>query len=99
VGVRHSDVARLSFLTASVVTELTRWATLRGGTNWDTRRDVFVDSRVALDFKFQCWAITVEYVRRDRHEDEVRFAVSLLGVGGPIRTGVGLGAIESAGQK
>jgi LPS-assembly protein len=99
LGTRYSDAARFSFLTGSVTSELTSWATLSASTNWDVRRDVFVDSRVAVDFKFQCWAITIEYVHRERRDDEIRFAVSLLGVGGPIRTSVGLGTLDSAGQK
>jgi len=99
LGARYSDTARFSFLTGGFSSELTSWARLSASTNWDTRRDAFVDSRMALDFKFQCWAITVEYVHRDTREDEVRFAVSLLGVGGPVRTSVGAGALTSPGQK
>jgi hypothetical protein len=58
-----------------------------------------VESRFAADLKFQGWAITVEYVNRRRGDDEVRFAVNLLGIGGPFTTSVGLGAIEGPRQR
>jgi hypothetical protein len=67
--------------------------------NWDLRRTEFTETRVAVDFHWQCWALTVEYVNRAKRDDEIRFAVNLLGVGGPIGTSVGLGAIESSGQR
>ena len=51
--------------------------------------------RLAVDVKFQCWAFTVEYISRDPGSDEVRFAVNLLGMGGPIGTGVGVGATRT----
>jgi hypothetical protein len=38
-------------------------------------------------------------VHRESRDDELNFAVNLLGVGGPIRTAVGLGALEGAGQR
>ena len=38
-------------------------------------------------------------MHRERRDDELNFAVNLLGVGGPIRTSLGLGALESTGQR
>jgi hypothetical protein len=58
-----------------------------------------VESRASADIKFQCWALTVEFVHRESRDDELNFAVNLLGVGGPIRTAVGLGALEGTGQR
>jgi hypothetical protein len=72
---------------------------VRSNVNWDLRRGDLSEARVAADLRWQCWALTIEYVRRFRRDDEIRFAVNLLGVGGPIGTSVGLGAIESGGQK
>ena len=76
-----------------------KWLAVRSTVNWDLRRGEFTETRVATDLRWQCWALTVEFVNRARRDDEIRFAINLLGVGGPIGTSVGLGAIESSGQK
>jgi hypothetical protein len=41
--------------------------------------------------KWSCWALSVEYVARHQDEDEVRFAINLLGVGAPLGTGSPIG--------
>ena len=61
--------------------------------------DSCTDRLVAADIRWQCWAVTIEYVNRPRQDDEIRFAVNLLGVGGPIGSSVGLGSITSGGLK
>ena len=66
-------------------------------TNWDLRAEVFVENRFGLDLKWQCWAFTVEYVARNNNEDEIRFALNLLGVGAPITTGTRLGGVSTPG--
>ena len=99
VGVRYSDPAKVKFIQSAVQTDIWKNVALRASTNWDLRSDTFVESRFAADLKFQCWAITVEYVNRSRGDDEIRFAVNLLGVGGPFTTSVGLGAIEGPRQR
>ena len=99
IGIRYSEPGKITFLQAGLNTEIVRWASLRSTINWDLRRGDFAETRVATDFRWQCWALTIEYVSRTRRDDEVRFAVNLLGVGGPIGTSVGLGGIDSGGQK
>jgi hypothetical protein len=99
VGHRYSDLDRVNFLQGSLRADLSSYLTVRAATEWDIRTTTFVENRVALDVKFQCWAFTVELVNRERDDTEVRFAVNLLGVGGPIQTSMGLGAIQSSGQK
>jgi LPS-assembly protein len=99
VGNRYSDTTKTNFVQASLTAEVTRFANVRASTNWDIRSNTFVENRLAMDLKFQCWAVTVEFVNRNKREDEVRFAVNLLGIGGPIQTSVGVGALESPGQK
>jgi hypothetical protein len=54
---------------------------------------------VAADVHWQCWALTMEFINRADRENEIRFAINLLGVGGPIGTSVGLGALQAGGQK
>lgn len=99
VGTRYNKPDRVSFLQGNVTADLTSWLTGRLTTNWDLRADVMVENRVGLDFKWQCWAFTVEYVSRHQDEDELRFAVNLLGVGAPITTGTGLGTLGLGGTR
>lgn len=99
-GIRYSDQpGHITFLQAGFTSAFWRRMTLRSEINWDLHRGEFTESRVAADFHWQCWALTVEYVHRARQDDEIRFAVNLLGVGGPIGTSVGVGAIAPGGQK
>ena len=99
VGTRFNKSDKTSFLQGSVTADVARWATVHAITNWDLHTDTFVENRVGVDFKWQCWAVTVEYVRRNQREDEVRFVINLLGLGAPITTGTGIGALTgTSGQ-
>src|SRR5207247_9078802 len=80
-------------------TEITRYFVLRNVNNFDARSGRFVESRIAGDIRFQCWALTVEYVHREGKEDEIALGLNLLGVGGPFRTSVGLGALAGRGER
>jgi LPS-assembly protein len=99
LGIRYSEPGKITFLQGALRAAVGSWATVRSSVNWDLRRTEFTETRVAADFHWQCWALTVEYVNRANRDDEIRFAVNLLGVGGPLGTSVGLGAIESSGQR
>ena len=99
IGIRYSEPGRITFLQGGFNAWLARWLSVRSSLNWDLRRGEFSETRVAADLRWQCWALTVEVVNRARRDDEIRFAINLLGVGGPIGTSVGLGAIESSGQR
>ncbi len=89
------DRASVNFVQAAVNADLHRNLVARLSTNWDVRADTFVDSRFGLDFKFQCWALSVEYIRRGDEgpgragDNEIRFSLNLLGTGGSIGTRVG----------
>jgi len=95
VGARFDAEQRTSFLQGSVRVELTRHVAARAATNWDIRSDTFVESQFGLDFRFQCYEFSILFIDRGREigrtqaEEEVRFSVNLLGVGGPLRTTVG----------
>ena len=102
VGWRYSDAERLSFAQVSAVAEVHRHVTGRLSSNWDVRSGRFVENRYGVDIKFQCYTITVDYVNRSIEagrggDDELRFAVNLLGVGGPVQSSIGLGSLTSAG--
>jgi LPS-assembly protein len=59
-------------------------------TNWDMRSGIFVENRVGVDIKWQCWALSVDFISRHNNEDEIRFTLNLLGLGAPLSTGAGL---------
>lgn len=99
VGWRYSDTAHINFITSGLTAELSRYFVLRNINNVDARSGRFVESRVAGDIRFQCWALTVEFIHRQGRADEINFGLSLLGVGGPFRTSVGLGALEGSGER
>src|SRR5207245_9709061 len=96
VGTRYNRSDQTNFFQGSVTADLTRWATGRFITNWDLHTDTFVENRYGVDFKYQCWAFSIEYVQRSTRGDELRFAVNLLGLGAPITTGPGIGALTGA---
>jgi lipopolysaccharide assembly outer membrane protein LptD (OstA) len=75
---------------------------VKAQTNWDLRTDTFVESRFGLDFKFDCWAFSAEYVKRSRDiatgqsaDDEFRFALHLLGLGNVVSTKMGASMLDS----
>jgi hypothetical protein len=73
--------------------DITRFVTARFQTNWDVQSGKFVENRYGLDIKFQCWGLAMEYVTRFQSDDEFRFTLNLLGVGGfGSGAGFGLGA-------
>ena len=85
--------ASVNFLQAGLTAELGRHLVGHFKTNLDMKAETFVENRFGVDFRFDCWAVTLEYVNRARDgvgggEDEVRFAVNLLGLG-PIGTRIG----------
>jgi len=96
------DRASVNFVQAGVTAELFPNLEVRASTNWDVRSDTFVESRFGIDFKFQCWALLVEYVRRGEEaasrsgDNEIRFSLNLLGVGA---VSTRLGASETGGVR
>jgi lipopolysaccharide assembly outer membrane protein LptD (OstA) len=95
VGTRYDDPERTNFLQAALRAELTQYVVAKLATNYDMRRDTFVENQIGFDFRFQCYEFSVVFIDRHREqgrrgtEEEVRFSVNLLGVGTPIRTSVG----------
>ena len=70
-------------------------------TNWDIRTTSVVETRFGVDFKFDCWALSLDYVRRNpdrpgkNADNEFRFSLNLLGLGNVLSTRVGAGATDS----
>jgi LPS-assembly protein len=96
VGVRYSDPANITYLQGGLTLNPWPWLTTRSSVNWDLYSSTFVESRLAVDLHWQCWELSIEYVNRAGRDDEVRFSLNLLGVGGPLSTRVGLGAIGAS---
>src|SRR2546425_1087131 len=101
-GLPLPERATVNFLQGSIAAEVSKNLTLRVSTNYDARMDTFVESRFGADFKFQCWALVVEYINRSPEfagktaDNEFRFSLNLLGVGGVLSTR--LGASESGAR-
>ena len=95
VGTRFDREQRTNFLQGAARAELTNHIAVRFATNWDMRTDTFVENQFGVDLRFQCYEVSILFVDRTREvgrvraEEEVRFSVNLLGVGGPLRTSVG----------
>ena len=99
VGVSYSDPSHNTFLQGGFAVTPWPWLTTRGTVNWDLHTTTFAESRLTMELHWQCWALAIELVNRSMRADEIRFTLNLLGVSGPITTSVGLGAIESGGQR
>ena len=99
LGVTYSDPSHNTFLQGGFFVSPWAWLTTRGTINWELRTSTFAESRLAMELHWQCWALAIELINRAKRDDEIRFTLNLLGVAGPITTSVGLGAIESGGQR
>ena len=98
-GTRYNDPGNFNFLVTSLGFDITRFLTVHNTNNYDMRSGRFIESRVSAELKLDCWSLAFEYVRSQGKDDELRFAVNLLGVGGPIRTSFGLGALGGTGSQ
>jgi len=92
----------INFLQGTLSVDIWRNLEVRLQTNWDLRTDTFVESRFGLDFKFDCWAFTAEFVKRSRDiatgqtaDDEFRFSLHLLGLGNVLSTKMGASMLDS----
>jgi len=99
VGVRYSDPAKITFLQGGFNVSPWAWLTTRGSINWDLRTSTFAENRLVFELHWQCWALAIELINRAKRDDEIRFTLNLLGISAPLSTSVGLGAIESGGQR
>ncbi len=81
IGPRFNEQSGLRYLHAEATAKLTRNLDLRAATSWDVRSGVNIESRAGIDWRFDCWAIMAEYIRRNNDESEFRFSVNLLGLG------------------
>jgi LPS-assembly protein len=91
------EKSNVNFLQGAIASEVTKNLALRASTNYDARTSTFVETRFGADLKFQCWALLIEYINRSPEfagkiaDNEFRFSLNLLGVGGVLTTRVGAG--------
>ena len=91
----------INFLQGAATVEILRNLNGRFKTNWNIQSTNLVETRYGLDFKFDCWALSLDYVRRapDRPgknpDNEFRFALNLLGLGNVLSTRVGGATTDS----
>jgi len=89
------------FLQGTASVDLSPNLVAHAKTNWDIRTTSAVENRFGVDLKLDCWALTVEYIRRNpdrpgkNPDNEFRFSLSLLGLGNVVDTRVGGGATSS----
>jgi LPS-assembly protein len=82
-----------NFVQGVIRADLNRYVSANFSTAWDVRTDTFVENRVGVNVRFQCWALDLSYISRAKEQgltgsdNEFRFAVYLLGVGGPFGVG------------
>jgi LPS-assembly protein len=92
-----------NFIQAIARADLNRYLSANVSSAWDVRTDTFVENRVGLTFRFQCWALDVAYVSRAKEQglnasdNEFRFSLYLLGVGGPFGIGQRFSSAGAAG--
>jgi LPS-assembly protein len=89
------------FLQGAANVEILRNLYGRVKTNWDIRTTSVVESRFGVDIKFDCWAVSLDYVRRNPErpgkspDNEFRFSLNLLGLGNVLHTRVGSASTDS----
>ena len=81
VGSRFNDISGVNYVTAQVSAKLLSNLDAHASIGYDVRNGSSVENRVGVDWRFQCFAISAEYVNRNKDENEFRFSISLLGVG------------------
>lgn len=80
LGTRHGQDARLQFVRGEVAAQLGRRWAVRGATHYDSEAKVFVENRVEVEFREQCWAIGLLLIDRV-DEDEIHVTLNLLELG------------------
>ena len=81
VGPRFNEQGNSRYLRAESLVRVLSNVDVRGATSWDVLRGQAIENRVGIDWRFDCWAISAEYVNRRGDENEFRISVNLLGIG------------------
>jgi len=80
-GSRYDAVAGTNFLTGQLSGRILANLDGHASFGYDVRNSASVENRLGIDWRFQCFTISAEYVNRNHNENEFRFSIGLLGVG------------------
>jgi LPS-assembly protein len=80
-GYRFNAISGSNFVTTQVSARIL--ANLDGhlGVNYDVKAGKSIENRIGFDWRFQCFAISAEYVQRHGNENQFNVVISLLGIG------------------
>jgi hypothetical protein len=81
VGSRYNAISGASSVVGEVTSRILANVDGHVNSNWDVKEGVLVEGRVGINWRFQCFSITADYVHRRNDENEFRFAIGLLGIG------------------
>ena len=81
VGSRFNDIIGTNYLTAQVAAKLVASFDAHAGIGYDVHSSTSVENRIGFDWRFQCFAISAEYVNRKHNENSFHLSVNLLGIG------------------
>ena len=91
LGTSHGQDAKLQFVRGEVSGQLSRHWAARASVQYDAISHTNVENRFEVDYRQQCWAISLGLINRV-DEDEVRLTVNLLELGS-----VGFGTLTQGG--
>jgi LPS-assembly protein len=80
-GYRFNDISGSNFVTTKVSAKILANLDAHAALNYDIKAGQSVENRFGIDWRFQCFAISAEYVRRHGSENQFNVSISLLGVG------------------
>ena len=90
LGSRYNAISGTNFVVGEATAKITNNFDGFVSTNWDVASATLIEQRVGIDWRFQCIAITAEYIVRHQADNEFRFSINLLGLG-QVGTKVGAG--------
>ena len=92
-GTTHGQDGELQFVRGEISGQLSRQWAARASVQYDAISHTSVENRLEVDFRQQCWAVSLALINRV-NEDEVRLTVNLLELGS-----VGFGRSFSQGAQ
>jgi LPS-assembly protein len=81
IGSRFNEIVSTNFLTGQVTARLLPSLDGHVTVNYDVKDGSSLENRFGFDWRFQCFAVSVEYINRHKNENEFHLSINLLGVG------------------
>src|SRR5262245_8658809 len=81
LGSRYNNINSTNFIFGEGTWRVLNNLDAHVSTNWDVREGTLVEQRFGIDWRFQCFAVTADYILRHSGGSDFRFSVNLLGVG------------------